>query len=227
VQEKRWVSAWWKRGRAESRRALPLLPRMKQSPYRFFKCPSTYSSVCSIAMFMNPSRQARTPLYVTPELSFTITGLPITCFRKSVGFFFAAEATESAEAAFASNSIPGYVLRRAGKCTGLDEGNASDVQSISDRLTHRLKHSAEQSDSISGERAIVAENGTFDAAALGKGNKPISYAAQIRSASNSSNEVCPLLFLVTKKRRGHSLLPPASPAIASSATCQKHRPSPV
>lgn len=30
----------------------PLLPRMKQSPYLFFSCPFTYSSVCSIAMFM-------------------------------------------------------------------------------------------------------------------------------------------------------------------------------
>ena len=40
-----------------------LLPLMKQSPYLFLSCPSwLYSSVCSIAMFMYPSRQARTPL---------------------------------------------------------------------------------------------------------------------------------------------------------------------
>ena len=28
-------------------------------------------------------------MYVTPEYNFTMTGLPMTCFRKSVGFFFA------------------------------------------------------------------------------------------------------------------------------------------
>ena len=40
---------------------LPLLPRIKQSPYFDFNCPSTYSSVCSIAIFIYPSKQANTP----------------------------------------------------------------------------------------------------------------------------------------------------------------------
>ena len=39
----------------------PLLPRMKASPYLALSCPFTYSSVCSIAMFMKPSRHASTP----------------------------------------------------------------------------------------------------------------------------------------------------------------------
>ena len=40
---------------------VPLFPRMKASPYLFFSWPFTYSSVCSIAMFMYPSRQAKIP----------------------------------------------------------------------------------------------------------------------------------------------------------------------
>ena len=40
----------------------PLLPRMKASPYLALSCPFTYSSVCSIAMFMKPSRHASTPV---------------------------------------------------------------------------------------------------------------------------------------------------------------------
>lgn len=40
---------------------LPLFPRINASPYLFFNCPFTYSSVCSRAMFIYPSRQARTP----------------------------------------------------------------------------------------------------------------------------------------------------------------------
>ena len=39
-----------------------LLPRMKASPYLALSCPFTYSSVCSIAMFMKPSRHASTPV---------------------------------------------------------------------------------------------------------------------------------------------------------------------
>jgi hypothetical protein len=38
-----------------------LLPRMKASPYWFCSCPSTYSSVCSIAMFIYPSKHTRIP----------------------------------------------------------------------------------------------------------------------------------------------------------------------
>ena len=65
-----------------------LLPRMKQSPYLAFIRPSTYSSLCSMAMFMNPSRQESMPLYCTPLFNCTITGLPITLRKKSLGFFF-------------------------------------------------------------------------------------------------------------------------------------------
>lgn len=36
---------------------------MKASPYLFFNCPLTYSSVCSIAIFMYPSRHARIPAH--------------------------------------------------------------------------------------------------------------------------------------------------------------------
>jgi len=39
----------------------PLLPRMKVSAYLFLSCPSTYSSVCSMAMFMHPSRDTKMP----------------------------------------------------------------------------------------------------------------------------------------------------------------------
>ncbi len=42
-------------------RASPLLPRMNASPSLEDKCPSFHSSVCSMAMFMNPSREASTP----------------------------------------------------------------------------------------------------------------------------------------------------------------------
>lgn len=38
-----------------------LFPRINASPYLFFNCPLTYSSVCSSAMFIYPSKQARTP----------------------------------------------------------------------------------------------------------------------------------------------------------------------
>ena len=47
----------------------PLLPRMKASPYLALSCPFTYSSVCSIAMFMKPSRHARTPVPQHGKLS--------------------------------------------------------------------------------------------------------------------------------------------------------------
>lgn len=40
---------------------LPLFPRINASPYLFFNCPFTYSSVCSRAIFIYPSRHARTP----------------------------------------------------------------------------------------------------------------------------------------------------------------------
>ena len=53
-----------------------LLPRMKQSPYLALSCPSTYSSVCSIAMFMYPSRQARTPAHYICQLSIIGCGMP-------------------------------------------------------------------------------------------------------------------------------------------------------
>jgi hypothetical protein len=46
----------------QQRENTPLLPLMKQSPYLFFSCPFTYSSVCSIAMFMKPSSPANTPV---------------------------------------------------------------------------------------------------------------------------------------------------------------------
>lgn len=39
-----------------------LFPLMKASPYLFLSCPFRYSSLCSSAMFMQPSRQARTPV---------------------------------------------------------------------------------------------------------------------------------------------------------------------
>lgn len=41
-----------------------LLPRIKASPYLFFSWPLAYSSVWSSAIFMYPSRQARTPVNV-------------------------------------------------------------------------------------------------------------------------------------------------------------------
>lgn len=86
---------------------LPLFPRIKQSPYRFFKCPSTYSSVCSIAIFINPSRHARIPRYVTPEFNCTITGFPRTCFKKSDGdFLFATADTAIAGVSAVASSIP-------------------------------------------------------------------------------------------------------------------------
>jgi len=40
---------------------LPLFPRIKQSPYLALSCPCTYSSVCSMAMFIKLSKQASTP----------------------------------------------------------------------------------------------------------------------------------------------------------------------
>lgn len=40
---------------------VPLFPLIKQSPYLFFSCPLTYSSVCSIAMFIYPSKHAKIP----------------------------------------------------------------------------------------------------------------------------------------------------------------------
>ena len=43
---------------------LPLFPRMKQSPSRFFNSPFWYSSVCSSAMFMKPSKQVKIPVEV-------------------------------------------------------------------------------------------------------------------------------------------------------------------
>ena len=76
----------------------PLFPRMKQSPYLFFNCPSTYSSVCSIAMFINPSKHANIPRYVTPEFNCTMTGFPSTCLRKSDGDFFVGAALATAAA---------------------------------------------------------------------------------------------------------------------------------
>jgi hypothetical protein len=39
----------------------PLFPRMKQSPYLCVRTPLLHSSVCSIAMFMKPSRHTRIP----------------------------------------------------------------------------------------------------------------------------------------------------------------------
>lgn len=63
----------------------PLFPRMKQSPKRALSCPSEYSSVCSMAMFKYPSKQANTPRYSTPEFSLTRMGRPMTDFKKSEG----------------------------------------------------------------------------------------------------------------------------------------------
>jgi len=40
---------------------ITLFPRMKQSPCFALSCPSTYSSACSIAMFIYPSRHAKIP----------------------------------------------------------------------------------------------------------------------------------------------------------------------
>ena len=83
---------------------LPLLPRIKQSPYLARNCPSMlYSSVCSIAMFINPSRQARIPRYSIPELSFTRTGRPSTDLRKSLGL--RAEALDLSACANAGNNV--------------------------------------------------------------------------------------------------------------------------
>ena len=39
----------------------PLFPRINASPYLALSWPFTYSSVCSMAMFMKPSRHASTP----------------------------------------------------------------------------------------------------------------------------------------------------------------------
>jgi hypothetical protein len=60
---------------------------------------SPYSSVCSIAIFRYPSKQASTPRYSTPEFNFTRTGRPNTDFKKSEGerFFAASCATERSE----------------------------------------------------------------------------------------------------------------------------------
>lgn len=67
-----------------------LLPRMNASPYLFFSCPFAYSSVWSRAMFMYPSRHARTPTdkycnVVGVLLSASFTGAssePIVCQTK-------------------------------------------------------------------------------------------------------------------------------------------------
>ena len=99
-------------------RDAPLFPRMKQSPYLFFSCPSTYSSVCSIAMFMNPSKHANIPRYVTPEFSCTMTGFPSTCFRKSDGDFFVGPADDAAVAAavvVVDSSMGACVFFRCGR----------------------------------------------------------------------------------------------------------------
>lgn len=47
----------------------PLFPRTNASPYSFVLVPLTYSSVCSSAMFMYPSKQLRTPVSVRPQAS--------------------------------------------------------------------------------------------------------------------------------------------------------------
>jgi hypothetical protein len=52
---------------------VPLFPRMKASPYLFFSWPFTYSSVCSIAMFMYPSRQAKIPAQRKMLVTISIT----------------------------------------------------------------------------------------------------------------------------------------------------------
>jgi hypothetical protein len=44
-----------------------------------------YSSVCSMAIFMYPSRHTKTPRYSVPELSLTRIGRPSTDLRKSDG----------------------------------------------------------------------------------------------------------------------------------------------
>ena len=48
-------------GKNTKKSILPLFPLIKASPYLFFNCPFTYSSVCSKAIFMYPSKQTKTP----------------------------------------------------------------------------------------------------------------------------------------------------------------------
>ena len=62
-----------------------LLPRIKQSPSFALSSPFWYSSVCSIATFKYPSRQARIPRYSTPWFNLMMTALPSTLFKNSLG----------------------------------------------------------------------------------------------------------------------------------------------
>ena len=54
----------------------PLLPLMKQSPSLPLREPSLYSSACSRATFIKPSRHTRMPRYSVPSDSRTPTGRP-------------------------------------------------------------------------------------------------------------------------------------------------------
>jgi hypothetical protein len=67
---------------------VPLLPRIKQSPYLACNCPvAEYSSVCSMAIFKYPSKLPNTPRYSIPEFNFTRIGRPNIDFKKSDGVF--------------------------------------------------------------------------------------------------------------------------------------------
>lgn len=67
---------------------VPLLPRIKQSPYLACNCPVVeYSSVCSMAIFKYPSKLPNTPRYSIPEFNFTRIGRPNIDFKKSDGVF--------------------------------------------------------------------------------------------------------------------------------------------
>lgn len=71
---------------------MTLLPRIKQSPSWAFRTPFSYSSVCSMATFKNPSKQARTPRYSTPVFSLITTGRPTMDLRNALGFLVGAAA---------------------------------------------------------------------------------------------------------------------------------------
>lgn len=96
---------------------------MKQSPYLVLSWPSSNSSVCSIAMFMKPSRHASTPRYSVPLFSLTTTERPITPLRKVAGVALltlpaatAAAAPSPEVAAAVSAIVAAASCRRATDC---------------------------------------------------------------------------------------------------------------
>jgi hypothetical protein len=68
------------------RRYKTLLHLIKTSPRLPVQFPSIYSSVSASCRFMYASTETRNPLYSIPHLSFTMTGFPVSSFKKGLGF---------------------------------------------------------------------------------------------------------------------------------------------